>query len=131
MGLGLSAQLMSTLVFDRDSRPGWREVAAIVSQEQPRSLVVMLPSDTTYLDKEIDAARYYLGPDLPIVPVDVAMADRTRDPSSLDAPWAVVVGRRGGRELLEIPPVLRGTGTPESWDVPGMRVFLVRREEGG
>jgi mannosyltransferase len=127
VGLVLAARLLSTMAYAPDLKADWRAAAAFL-RGRDRAPIVVISADPA-VNREVETARYYLGPSEEVVPAETASDDLLRRPVPPRAIWAAV-GLRGGHPVAPIPgPVRRDwPGEAGRFDFPGLRLYRLRRD---
>ncbi len=128
-GLGVSALVFSalpTLVYAPGLKADWRAMAAQLALRDPNATEpVLVVSSDPDKNREIVPARYYLGPNRPVValpcPVSEIVALRRAPTRRL---W-LAIGTRDGTLIAEVPPDLALRRDAATLDVPGLRLIAI------
>lgn len=113
-----SAMLMRETVYAPDLKADWRAASALIRREDPVGANVLVFSEDPRWTREVEVARYYLGPRFDVLPAAKAPPDWLRDGHPL---WQAV-GLRDGHPVAPIPrPILDRSAPPI--DLPGLRLI--------
>lgn len=116
IGLALALVLMSRIVYAPDLKADWRAAAAIVGSRPGTNLYVA--SADPRRNVEVETARYYLGPNVSVLPAEqLNAADLRADEFDFFA-----VGTKNGVAVAAPPAGLR---VADRWSVPGLSIELV------
>lgn len=117
--LALAITSLPDRAFAPDLKADWRGAAALIDWYDPRAEqpVVVASADPRH-NVEVEAARYYLGPRRPVLPL-------TQPPEQPpgDGPTWYAVGLRGGRAVAALPAEVQPMGN--FIDLPGLRLGRV------
>lgn len=122
IGAGLAGNLLWTTVYPPGLKADWRSAAVYVrNQRSPVPVVVI--SDNPQGNREVETARYYLGPGVDVLAAETALDElnqRSNPPNSL----IFAVGLRQGVPVAPVPEALarRWPADRSAVDFPGLRL---------
>lgn len=112
----LSASLLNTSVYAPGIKADWRAGAVVVRAADPEGATVVVYSEDPRWSREVEVARYYLGPGY-----EVRTAAKAGSPS---APAWLAVGLREGRPVARLPE-----RPGRSVDLPGLRLLRLNPDD--
>ncbi|MFO0950692.1 MAG: glycosyltransferase family 39 protein [Isosphaeraceae bacterium] len=122
LAFGLAAWTLPGRAYSPDLKADWRAAAAYLREADPPAKgVVLVASADPLHNVEVEAARYYLEPSRPVLPLPEPPAGTI---VSADAPrvW-VAVGVRQGKPVRSLPD---DWSRSRSVDLDGLRLFAVQ-----
>ncbi len=111
--VGLAVPLLRSSVTAPDLKADWRVGAAEIRQIDPEGASLVVYSEDPRWSREVDVARYYLGPLYEVTPA-------LERPADAPPPRWYAVGLRAGRSVARLPAGANRAGTVI--DVPGLRL---------
>jgi hypothetical protein len=126
LAFGLAVSTLPGRVYAPDLKADWRAASVFLRRVDPDATepVVVVSTDPSK-NVEVETARYYLGPDRPVVPMpeppDARSVWRTIPPGTRRA-W-IAVGLRRGEPARRLPDEITRDGRPT--DFPGLRLVAI------
>ncbi|MEO6810973.1 MAG: hypothetical protein ABI353_17820, partial [Isosphaeraceae bacterium] len=128
IGAGLAGSVLATTVYAPGLKADWRSAAEYVHRQRAlgERVPVVVISDNPQGNREVETARYYLGPGVDVLAAETALDvlnRRSNPPKSL----IFAVGLRQGEPVAPIPEGLawRWSAGRSVIDFPGLRLETV------
>jgi hypothetical protein len=123
----LAGALLRTLVYALDVKADWRGAAAHIHEVDPHSTLVLITDAPTNYGQFVPL-RYYLGPDVKIMMMTLALERLAADPQALGKTAWTIVEYRDGKPKADPPKewLERYAPTPLAWTLPAAELIYYR-----